>query len=140
MQASLTLALANPFLWYLLDRSKSGLLLAAAVGFVGSGALMALNLDLMPNPGMHPNPYQVGYAGGMSGTLGGSASFHQNGSSRDAASSAADSSNGNLNSATSTVTAETAIWMLSVLFCSCVCFGNIGRRLALRPVSTRRGQ
>lgn len=24
-----------------------------------------------------------------------------------------------------------AVWLASVLFCSCVCFGNIGRRLAL---------
>lgn len=28
-------------------------------------------------------------------------------------------------------TIEGAIWVLSVSFCSCVCFGNIGRRLAL---------
>jgi len=28
-------------------------------------------------------------------------------------------------------TIEGGIWILSVLFCSCVCFGNIGRRLAL---------
>jgi hypothetical protein len=26
---------------------------------------------------------------------------------------------------------EVGIWILSVLFCSCVCFGNVGRRLAL---------
>ena len=26
---------------------------------------------------------------------------------------------------------EGGIWILSVLFCSCVCFGNVGRRLAL---------
>ncbi len=26
---------------------------------------------------------------------------------------------------------EEGIWIMSVLFCSCVCFGNIGRRLAL---------
>lgn len=134
MQASLTLALANPFLWYLLDRSKSGLLLAAAVGFVGSGALMALNLDLMPNPGMHPGSYHVGYTGSMGGAFGGSASFHQNDSSRGAASAPSDGKS-NLDPSAPTVTAETAIWMLSVLFCSCVCFGNIGRRLALRPVA-----
>ncbi|CAK7227879.1 hypothetical protein SBRCBS47491_006718 [Sporothrix bragantina] len=125
MQASLTLALANPFLWYLLDRSKSGLLLAAAFGFVGSGALMALNLDLMPNPGMHHGPYHAGYTG-MGGSFGGNAAFHQNDSSREAA-------YGSMDSSTPAVTAETAVWMLSVLFCSCVCFGNIGRRLALRP-------
>ena len=27
---------------------------------------------------------------------------------------------------------ESAVWMLSVLFCCCVCFGNIGRWLALQ--------
>ena len=125
MQASLTLALANPFLWYLLDRSRSGLLLAAVVGFVGSGALMALNLDLMPNPGMHPSRYPAAYPG-MGRSLGGSAAVHKNESSHAAA-------HDGMSPSAPAVTAETAVWMLSVLFCSCVCFGNIGRRLALRP-------
>ncbi|CAK7267730.1 hypothetical protein SEPCBS57363_002739 [Sporothrix epigloea] len=122
MQASLTLALANPFLWYLLDRSKSGLLLAAVIGFVGSGALMALDLDLTPNPGTHPWPYYEDTR--MTGFSGSSAASHRNDSSRGAMS-------GSSSSATRKLTAETAVWMLSVLFCSCVCFGNIGRRLAL---------
>lgn len=134
MQASMTLALANPFLWYLLDRSKSGLLLAAVFGFVGSGALMALNLDLMPNPGMHSSPYHAGYGGsGMGGAFGG-ASFPKNDST------APSDGNGSLNASAPAVTAETAVWMLSVLFCSCVCFGNIGRRLALQPAATAEGQ
>ncbi|KAK0753105.1 insulin-induced protein-domain-containing protein [Schizothecium vesticola] len=34
MQASLTLALANPFLWYLIDRSKPGFLLSAAGNYI----------------------------------------------------------------------------------------------------------
>jgi hypothetical protein len=29
-------------------------------------------------------------------------------------------------------TLECGTWIISVLFCSCVCFGNIGRRLALK--------
>ncbi|KJR82323.1 uncharacterized protein SPSK_03327 [Sporothrix schenckii 1099-18] len=131
MQASLTLALANPFLWYLLDRSKSGLLLAAAFGVVGSGALMILNLDWMPNPGMHSSPYYVGYGAGVGGAYG-TSSFHQNGSS------ASSNDGSGLDASASAVTAETAIWMLSVLFCSSVCFGNIGRRLFLHPVTTGR--
>lgn len=131
MQASLTLALANPFLWYLLDRSKSGFLLAAAVGLVGSGALMALNLDLMPNPGMRPSPYRVGCNDGMGRAFG--ADARQNDSSPDAPYGSVDPS-------TNAVTAETAVWMLSVLFCSCVCFGNIGRRLALRPAAAPQGR
>jgi len=35
-------------------------------------------------------------------------------------------------------TIEGAIWILSVLFCSCVCFGNIGRRLALSGFGMRK--
>ncbi|KAK3400995.1 insulin-induced protein-domain-containing protein [Sordaria brevicollis] len=35
---------------------------------------------------------------------------------------------------------ETGVWMLSVLFCSCVCFGNIGRRLALNKSAASRGR
>jgi hypothetical protein len=27
--------------------------------------------------------------------------------------------------------AEGAVWIMSVLFCACLCFGNVGRRLAL---------
>ncbi|OAA56643.1 insig domain containing protein [Niveomyces insectorum RCEF 264] len=145
MQASLTLALANPFLWYLLDRSKSGLLLAAAVGFIGSGALMVLNLDLMPRPGAHqPHLYPVDHdvAGVGGGGAVDGASFHRNSSSSNSGSSSgSDGGGGNFNAAPSpAMTAEMAIWMLSVLFCSCVCFGNIGRRLALRPIATARGQ
>lgn len=35
-------------------------------------------------------------------------------------------------------TVESGVWMLSVLFCSCVCFGNIGRRLSMgRPGAVR---
>lgn len=37
-------------------------------------------------------------------------------------------------------TLETGVWSLSVLFCSCVCFGNIGRRLALSGPSAMRGR
>ncbi|EPE06163.1 insulin-induced protein [Ophiostoma piceae UAMH 11346] len=128
MQASVTLALVNPFLWYLLDRSRSGLLLAAAVGFIGSTVLMTLDLDLMPNPGVRTASDQVGYSMGSS--------RHQNGSSR--APAGATSTDGP--DPASGVTAETAVWMLSVLFCSCICFGNIGRRLALSPASTSRQQ
>ena len=128
MQASVTLALANPFLWYLLDRSRSGLLLAAAVGFVGSTVLMALDLDLMPNPGVRTASYQAGDSMGSS--------RHQNSSSRAPAGTASTDGPGPAPG----VTAETAVWMLSVLFCSCICFGNIGRRLALSPASTSRPQ
>ena len=34
-------------------------------------------------------------------------------------------------------TVEMAVWMASVLFCSCVCFGNVGRRLAVKSQSAK---
>ena len=37
-------------------------------------------------------------------------------------------------------TVETGVWMLSVLFCSCLCFGNIGRRLISNGPAASRGR
>lgn len=37
-------------------------------------------------------------------------------------------------------TVATAIWMMSVLFCCCVCFGNIGRWLALSRSGVTKGR
>ena len=37
-------------------------------------------------------------------------------------------------------TVECGTWIISVLFCSCVCFGNIGRRLALKKGRTVQGK
>jgi len=104
MQASLTLALVNPVLWYLIDRSMPGFILSTAVGTTGAALLLFSNPDAMPSPAAFSllnrnssvNPTQL-----LQPAL----------ASRD--------------------TIEGGIWILSVLFCSCVCFGNIGRRLAL---------
>ncbi len=104
MQVSLTLALANPFLWYLIDRSKPGLVLSAAVGLTSSAILMGLAPEMMPAPAYHAFGARRTEADTPQLLLGGLARQE---------------------------TIEAGIWMLSVLFCSCVCFGNIGRRLAL---------
>lgn len=117
MQVSLTLALVNPFLWYLIDRSKPGFLLSAAVGLTGSAILMGLNPQIVPTP-----------AGFSSDAL------HRNGTAPSLAEPLT------LGGLASQETVETGIWMLSVLFCSCVCFGNIGRRLALNSSATARGR
>ncbi|QSZ37677.1 hypothetical protein DSL72_008776 [Monilinia vaccinii-corymbosi] len=106
MQASLTLALISPVLWYLIDRSKAGLAFSAAVGATGSALILVSNSDLMPSPATSTknntvSHQPVGYSGHGSENL---------------------VTMGNL---------EAGIWISSVLFCSCVCFGNIGRRLAL---------
>ncbi|KAI5816763.1 INSIG domain protein [Pyronema omphalodes] len=71
-QVTLALALVNPFLWFLVDRTLSGLLFAATVGAAGTAAVWAAGHQL-----------------------------------------------------------ET-VYVASVLFCSCVTFGNVGRRLAVR--------
>ena len=122
MQVSLTLALANPFLWYLIDRSKPGFLLSAAVGLGGAVVLMGCGEGVLPAPGVAAvlntgfggnGTVGVGVGGNGGGALGGLASQE---------------------------TIETGVWMLSVLFCSCVCFGNIGRRLALNSEAAGRGR
>ncbi|KAL2195490.1 insulin-induced protein-domain-containing protein [Corynascus similis CBS 632.67] len=146
MQVSLTLALANPFLWYLIDRSKPGFLLSAAVGLAGSAVLMGLDPAVMPAP-----------AGGLGSSSGASAAMSGRGRWEAARDQLRRSGGGNATAGTvagaqdlgvflsfcglaSQETIETGIWMLSVLFCSCVCFGNIGRRLALSSSAAGRGR
>ncbi|KAK3333348.1 insulin-induced protein [Cercophora scortea] len=126
MQISLTLALANPFLWYLIDRSKPGFLLSAAVGVVGSITIMGVGMPA---------------SAGLMSPLAGGASLVNNrtgaGAIQHPRSASSSSPRGGF---TSQENIETGIWMLSVLFCSCVCFGNIGRRLALNRSASARGR
>ncbi|KAN0075674.1 Insulin-induced protein (INSIG) domain containing protein [Elaphomyces granulatus] len=84
-QASLTLALVNPFLWYLIDRTKTGFWLSAGVGLGGMGIILGLHPEIVPPAAgvFSQGPIAVG------------------------------------------------TWLASVLFSACVCFGNIGRQLAL---------
>lgn len=108
LQASLTLALVNPVLWYLIDRSRPGFLLSITVGATGTLLLLASNPDMMPSPALGQNSTRHRGNGKVEGGLDmGEGWVRREG-------------------------IEGAIWILSVLFCSCVCFGNIGRRLALR--------
>ncbi|KAI6373282.1 hypothetical protein MCOR25_003488 [Pyricularia grisea] len=118
MQVSLTLALVNPFLWYLIDRSKSGFMLASAVGVIGATIIAGLDPDMMPTPMLYDTtgtPLPRGSDPGRTAQLA-------------------------LGGLARRATLEAAIWMLSVLFCSCVCFGNIGRRLALNTGTPERGR
>lgn len=118
MQVSLTLALVNPFLWYLIDRSKSGFMLASAVGVIGATVIAGLDPDMMPTPMLYDT---AGMPLPRGSDQGRAAQLALGGLARRA-------------------TLEAAIWMLSVLFCSCVCFGNIGRRLALNTGTPERGR
>lgn len=110
---SATLALVNPLLWWLVDRSMPGFLLSTAVGLTGSAFLLGVNPEMMPAPSASPFRNSSSRAGADEFTLGGLASQQ---------------------------TVETGVWMLSVLFCSCVFFGNIGRRLAWSHSATARGR
>ncbi|KAK0670640.1 insulin-induced protein-domain-containing protein [Cercophora samala] len=133
MQVSLTLALINPFIWYLIDRSKPGFLLSAFVGLVGTVGMIGLGLqDVFP--GLMPAPSF--YHHGEGEVLGGSARLGQNGS----ASVGHLAGSGGIKLGGEREVVETGVWMLSVLFCSCVCFGNIGRRLALSGEGAARGR
>lgn len=117
MQASLTLAMVNPFLWYLIDRSKPGFLLSTIVGFAAV-ILTGLNPEIMPTPTGHSSAYlRHNHTGGPR-----------------------DSGPLMLGGLATQKTIETGLWALSVLFCSCVFFGNIGRRLALNRSAAGRGR
>ncbi|KAG9231977.1 insulin-induced protein-domain-containing protein [Amylocarpus encephaloides] len=115
LQASLTLFLVNPVLWYLIDRSKPGFVLSSAIGATGTALLLASNPNMMPSPTTYGRTANNSIRQmDMLGEL----NLMGVGVSREII--------------------ECGIWILSVLFCSCVCFGNIGRRLALNGVGLRR--
>jgi len=133
MQVSLTLALANPFLWYLIDRSKPGFLFSTVVGLAGSAILTGLGTtDLMPAP-------ISSSMGSLSESTRGAGPSNASFSSTPPSSSYSLKTNaGGFYGGEDAI--EAGIWMVSVLFCSCVCFGNIGRRLALNRSSALRGR
>lgn len=129
MQVSLTLALVNPFLWYLIDRSKPGFVLSSAVSTAGTALLLLLSLS----PEMMMVPSSLGHGHGH---------LHGHNPNASAPGSAYQhsSSTGGTSFSVHQETIETGVWMLSVLFCSSVCFGNIGRRLALGKSAATRGR
>lgn len=103
LQVSLTLALVNPVLWYLVDRSKAGFLISTVVGLTGTAVLSAVSPDIVPSPAIVT-------------PLGGSVPNSISGMAPQGL--------------VSPESIAVWTWIASVLFCSCVCFGNIGRRLA----------
>ncbi|OTA94516.1 hypothetical protein M434DRAFT_71172 [Hypoxylon sp. CO27-5] len=119
MQVSLTLALANPVLWFLIDRSMAGFLLSFLVGLAGTAVLLGLKPDMVPTPANPSTSAFAGYGGHLLNAT-------------------SVSSLGGLVLTQETV--ATCIWVWSVLFCCCVCFGNIGRWLALNRGAIARGR
>ncbi|KAL4878495.1 insulin-induced protein-domain-containing protein [Aspergillus karnatakaensis] len=103
-QASLTLALVNPVLWYLIDRTKTGFILSTTLALGGMGVLLGIRPDLIPSTEQSAHAIPSLNGTGAESTL-----------------------------ATGLTQESVAVrtWVASVLFCACVCFGNIGRQLAI---------
>ena len=112
LQVSLTLALVNPVLWYLVDRSKPVFFIYALVGIGGTAVLLGVNPDMVPAPAAVPSPHATA-RGANTSHEGGTMGYEGLGFSNESI--------------------GVGTWIASVLFCSSVCFGNIGRRLAVGP-------
>lgn len=87
LQLSATLALANPVLWYLIDRSTPGFAFSTSLSVVGTILLSVLSPNFVPVPEIHQ-----GVASEQVGVY---------------------------------------MWLASILFCTSLCFGAIGRKLQL---------
>ncbi|KAK6536047.1 hypothetical protein TWF281_000293 [Arthrobotrys megalospora] len=107
-QASLTLACVNPVLWYILDRTKTGFWLSTFVAIFGSMFLIGINPDFVAIP----SDDGVGLMEKLRGL--------------------AVTGHGGAELQMQFWGATT--WIASVLYVSCLCFGNLGRR-----ISGRRG-
>ncbi|SMQ52440.1 unnamed protein product [Zymoseptoria tritici ST99CH_1A5] len=113
LQLSLTLALVNPALWYLIDRSPPGLILSGLVSVGGTAIILGINPALVPSPS--PIELLQGHVG-KRGLVNGTVNALQD--------------EGHVLGIFSHETVGVATWIASVLFVSAVCFGNIGRQLA----------
>jgi len=116
LQVSVTLALVNPALWYILDRSKPGLTLSSLVSVILTSVFLFAKPDVVPSPAVPASnatripPSSTVFTGNSGSAIpevplfAGVVSYESLG---------------------------VATWIASVIFCSCICFGNIGRRLAV---------
>jgi hypothetical protein len=117
LQLTLTLALVNPALWYILDRSKPGLSCSLIVTSVLTSFIFLSNPDVLPSPSLPATTNATQLPTSSSSLPGRSAPANV----RDELFAGVVSYD-NL---------AVVTWVGSVLFCSCVCFGSIGRRLAV---------
>ncbi|KAI9704195.1 MAG: hypothetical protein M1836_007056 [Candelina mexicana] len=116
LQVSLTLALVNPVLWYLVDRSKPGFFLSSLVGIAGTAILLRVNPEIVPPPATVSMPASV---------------LNESSGPRFGNDGISWLEIGGLGGV-SRESIGVGTWIASVLFCGCVCFGNLGRRLASR--------
>lgn len=112
LQLTITLALVNPALWYILDRSKPGLSFALGITSILTSFIFLSNPDALPSPSLPATTNTT--------------------HSRNTMSNASRSQGQDLFAGMiSYDNLAVVTWVGSVLFCSCVCFGSIGRRLAV---------
>jgi hypothetical protein len=122
LQLTLTLALVNPALWYILDRSKPGLSCSLIVTSILTSFIFLSNPDVLPSPSL-PAMNNVTQSPASSSSRSGRIAPEHIRSELFAGMVSYD----NL---------AVVTWVGSVLFCSCVCFGSIGRRLAVLEESS----
>jgi len=120
----MSLALVNPALWYIIDRSMSGFVVSSAVGLAGSAVLTSIQPAMVPVPAMLSSSSNGGFYG--------TDAIHPNSSVRYP-----DAQPMLLGGFASPQTLATGIWRLNVLFCCCVVLGNVGRWLAMNKPNAR---
>ena len=115
-------------LWYLIDRSRPGFVISAVVGIAGTAILLGVNPEIVPSPAgaaassSMPSPSQA-------------MRRLANGSYSSAEEERIGNGGGGLGMMMGLMMMMTnesigvGTWIASVLFCSCLCFGNVGRRL-----------
>ncbi|KAH8731306.1 insulin-induced protein-domain-containing protein [Phaeosphaeriaceae sp. PMI808] len=117
LQLTLTLALVNPALWYILDRSKPGLSCSLIVTSILTSFIFLSNPNVLPSPSL-PSTTNATQLPTSTGNI----SSRPTSEKMQQELFAGVLSYDNL---------AVVTWVGSVLFCSCVCFGSIGRRLAV---------
>jgi hypothetical protein len=119
LQLSATLALTNPCLWYLLDRTSAGLVVACVVA--GAGSAMVIGFGAR---GAIPIPIPEGMSGQVEESLLGLGTQANHSDRGDLGRGV----NGNLSGSNlGGISLGDVVWVMSVLFWSSVCFGAIGR-------------
>lgn len=126
LQVSLSLALVNPALWFLIDGSTPGFIVSSAVGLAGSALLTGFQPNMVPVPAIlsSSSPPLGGFY--STGTM------HANASVRYA-----DVEPMLFGGLASQQTLAMGIWTLNVLFSCCVVLGNVGRWLAINKYGPR---
>ncbi|EMD90921.1 hypothetical protein COCC4DRAFT_71661 [Bipolaris maydis ATCC 48331] len=128
LQLTLTLALVNPALWYILDRSKPGLSVSLTVTSILTSLIFLSNPDVLPSPFL---PASVNATHLPSTTT-------RNPQVKAGLNNGAPMAQALFFGMISYEELAVVTWVGSVLFCSCVCFGSIGRRLAVLDESVRK--